>query len=74
MGKTLDELKGFITQRRATFTEKEIQYGAQLIGPDGEIFNHFPKRGRVVVQGNTTTDLAPRGRRLGQPGYISGAN
>lgn len=51
MGKTLDELRGFLTQRGVEFKEKEISYGTQLVCSRGEIINHFEKRGKVVVQG-----------------------
>ncbi len=55
MGKTLDELKGFITQRRATFTEKEIQYGA----------NRDTSQERTETTGSSTRTPSEECRRPG---------
>ena len=54
IGKTLDELRSFLRQHSAEFTERDIQYGTQLTCRGGEIINYYPKRGRVVVQGTET--------------------
>lgn len=51
---SLDELKAYLAQRSATFEEQPIQHGVQLLCESGEVFCHYAKRGKVVVQGKAT--------------------
>lgn len=51
---TIEELRSFLTQRSVRFSESGIQNGVKLACEGGEVFVHYPKRGRVVVQGQTT--------------------
>jgi predicted nucleotide-binding protein len=51
---TLDELRSFLVQRNTRFEEKEIPYGTSVRCSSGEIFNFYPKKGRVVIQGRQT--------------------
>jgi ribonuclease HI len=62
---TLEDLKDFLTQRGVSFSEVSIQHGVQLNCRTGEIFCHYPKRGRVVVQG-TRTELGNEVRAWAQ--------
>jgi predicted nucleotide-binding protein len=58
MGRSLDELRDFLRQRSVRFAESDIQNGTCVRCKGGEIINYFPKRGKIVVQGKTTTALA----------------
>jgi predicted nucleotide-binding protein len=49
-----EELRDFLTQRNVRFEEHEIQSGTSFKCSTGEIFNHYPKRGKVVVQGRNS--------------------
>lgn len=51
---SLAELRDFLSQRSAVFSEHAIQNGTQLTCDTGEVFSHYDKRGRVLVQGKTT--------------------
>jgi ribonuclease HI len=51
---TLDDLKRFLLDQGAGFEELAIEHGVQLRCDSGEVFNYYPKRGRVVVQGRRT--------------------
>lgn len=51
---TLDELRSFLTQRNVTFTEEPLAHGTKLICTTGEVFCHYPRRGKVVTQGRAS--------------------
>src|ERR1700694_464133 len=50
----VDELRSFLNQHQVRFEEQEIQHGTSFKCKSGEIFNFYPKRGKVVVQGRPT--------------------
>jgi predicted nucleotide-binding protein len=51
---TLEELENFLTQRGVTYTEEPMQHGTKVICATGEVFCHYPKRGKVAVQGRAS--------------------
>lgn len=50
----VDELRSFLNQHQVRFEEQKIQHGTSFKCKSGEIFNYYPKRGKVVVQGRAT--------------------
>ena len=38
--------------------EEQLPYGTKITCPGGEVFAYYPKKGTVVVQGDTSTELS----------------
>ena len=36
--------------------EEQLPYGTKITCPGGEVFAYYPKKGTVVVQGDTSTE------------------
>ena len=63
-----DDVRAFLIQRQARFTEKEIDYGVQFRCATGEVVNVYDS-GKVVV-GGTSTPLGEAVRQMVQGGSV----
>ena len=58
MRRELDELRNKLGELGVRFQEEQLPYGTKVTCPGGEVFAYYPKKGTVVVQGDTSTELS----------------
>jgi predicted nucleotide-binding protein len=68
----LDDLRQYLTQRQVRFNETAVQSGLQIKCSGGEIFVHYPRRNKVVVQGNQASELAQAITQWDASGFAPG--
>jgi predicted nucleotide-binding protein len=73
VGIPLEDLRQFLTQRQGPFSEKAVQDGTQLKCDTGEVFVHYPKNNKIVVQGTQSTELSQAVAQWNTSGVAPGA-